>query len=339
MSTRSSFAGLGGFAPEPAEYNAGHRLYKTPKEKKPKAKDEVASAAIVSDLSSDTLRWMKKRRNPNGEQKLVISVQREKQLRQMFERLDYDGKNSIDLNDLTSAVAYVQEKTKHSKGLEQFQNIQQVFEEMDDNGDGTVDFSEFLIAMTGTTKSTFDNASDYDTDRLFSHFVEYGENRAREVAWKRVQDSLNSSPSVKTNSLATISADDNTVDETKLKKDTASLQHFKSLFGAEDSTKASSKKTVSRTGSMEYGIRQSAQMDKILQEFVLESQKLSTASSSVTNDEYNALQDKLRAERMALIKQQATIVAEAGLASPSKRNAHPLTERYAILLSSSPDDC
>lgn len=331
MSTRSSFAGLGSFAPEPAEYNAGHRLYKAPKEKKPKAKDEAESAAIVSDLSSDTLRWMKKRRNPNGEQKLVISFQREQQLRQMFERLDYDSKGAIDLGELTSAVGYVQEKTKYSKGLEQFQNIQQVFVEMDNDGDGTVDFSEFLIAMTGTTQSTFDKASEYDVDRLFNYFVEYGENRAREVAWRRIQDSLNTSPSTNTNSLATISGDDATADESKPKNDTASLQHFKSLFGAEESTKAS-KKSVSRTGSMEYGIRQSAQMDKILQEFVLESQKLSTASSSVTNDEYNALQDKMRAERMSLIQQQATIVAEAGLASPSKRNTHALTERFAITL-------
>eukprot|EP01037_Dinobryon_pediforme_P033286 gene33286-38652_t len=153
----------------------------------------------------------------------------------MFQSLDFEGNGAINLDELTEAVTYVQQKTKHSKGLEQFQNIQETFIAMDDNGDGTVDFSEFIHAMTGTSQSTFDKATEYDVERLFSYFIEYGELKQREMAYRKISEA-------QAQSIA--SPDSPKKDETKLApSDSLSVKHFKALFGA---TEESERKYVSR---------------------------------------------------------------------------------------------
>lgn len=162
-----------------------HRLYTTPKISE--KKQENGEDSIVSDLPSETLRWIKKRRHFESDQKVVVSHFRDKQLREMFQSLDYKNEGALDLQELTEAVEYVQEKTKHIKGLEAFQNIQELFAAMDDNGDGTVDLQEFTKAMTGTEKSAFDQASEYDIQRLFNYFVEFGEKRQRKQVLTKIE--------------------------------------------------------------------------------------------------------------------------------------------------------
>jgi hypothetical protein len=158
------------------------RLHSTPKwiPKEEKGADD----SLVCDLPSSTLRWMKQRRIGDSDQKVVLSYQRERQLREMFNSLDYTNQGEIDLTSLTDAVDYVVEKTKHMKGMEQFRNLHDIFVGMDDNGDGTIDFQEFTNGMTGTTQSALDKATDYDIERLFKFFVEFGELRQRRIALK-----------------------------------------------------------------------------------------------------------------------------------------------------------
>jgi hypothetical protein len=158
------------------------RLHTTPKwiPKEEKGADD----SLVCDLPSSTLRWMKQRRKSDSHQKVVLSYQRDRQLREMFNSLDYTNQGEIDLTSLTDAVDYVVEKTKHMKGMEQFRNLHDIFVGMDDNGDGTIDFQEFTNGMTGTTQSAFDKATDYDIERLFKFFVEFGELRQRKIALK-----------------------------------------------------------------------------------------------------------------------------------------------------------
>jgi hypothetical protein len=167
-----------------------HRLYSTPKISE--KKQENGEDSIVTDLPSETLRWIKKRRHLESDQKVVLSHFRDKQLREMFQSLDYKNEGALDLQELTEAVEYVQEKTKHIKGLEAFQNIQELFAAMDDNGDGTVDFQEFTKAMTGTEKSAFDQASEYDIQRLFNYFVEFGVKRQRKQVLNKIEQAKES---------------------------------------------------------------------------------------------------------------------------------------------------
>mmetsp|Transcript_6833 Transcript_6833/g.7452 ORF Transcript_6833/g.7452 Transcript_6833/m.7452 type:complete len:563 (+) Transcript_6833:91-1779(+) len=176
-------------------FDISDRLYTTPKwiPKKEKGPED----SLVCDLPSTTLRWMKKRRKADSDQKVVLSFQRERQLREMFESLDYTNQGEIDLSALTDAVAYVQEKTKHMKGMKEFHNLQEVFAAMDDNGDGTIDFQEFTNGMTGTTRSAFDKASEYDIERVFRYFVEFGELRQRQIALKKLNANAGSASSPK----------------------------------------------------------------------------------------------------------------------------------------------
>jgi Ca2+-binding EF-hand superfamily protein len=207
---------------------AVERLYSTPKWV---PKDEKNSAdSIVCDLPSTTLRWMKKRRKMESDQKVVLSYNRERQLREMFQSLDYTHQGEIDLSALIEAVDYVQEKTKHMKGMKEFHNLKEVFLDMDENGDGTIDFTEFTNGMTGTTQSAFDRATEYDIERLFRFFVEFGELRQREIALKKLNISL---PNQKKNNklqrgssrLMTNKSD------SKQEANLKSYQQFKVLFG------------------------------------------------------------------------------------------------------------
>jgi hypothetical protein len=321
------------------ENDVGHRLYKSQRSKADKDKEE--SDAIVSDLSGETLRWLKKRREFGAEKKIVISSFREKQLREMFQSLDFEGNGAINLDELTEAVTYVQQKTKHSKGLEQFQNIQETFIAMDDNGDGTVDFSEFIHAMTGTSQSTFDKATEYDVERLFSYFIEYGELKQREMAYRKISEA-------QAQSIA--SPDSPKKDEPKLApSDSLSVKHFKALFGA---TEESERKYVSRVTAKkqakEASAKKSAHMDQILQDFIASNTKSPRKSFSLANlslqdsisghgsvdesshrteeeispkfssEDYLELQNRLKEERKEAIEQQNMILAEAGLLQKRK---------------------
>lgn len=218
------------------------RLYTTPKwtEKKEKGPDD----SLVCDLPSTTLRWMKKRRKADSDQKVVLSYQRERQLREMFRSLDYLKQGEIDLSALTEAVAYVQEKTKHMKGMKAFQNLHEVFAAMDDNGDGTIDFQEFTNGMTGTTQSAFDKASEYDIERLFRFFVEFGELRQRQIALKtlnmnatkkttvkRPEDSENNNNNPPGKITRGLSMRTKKSDPSTSSLDLNSYQQFKVLFG------------------------------------------------------------------------------------------------------------
>lgn len=92
-----------------------------------------SNEAIVSCLPCETLRWIKKRRKINSKLKVAMSFFRERQLREIFNGLDYKTQGEIDLNDLKLAVQYVEDSLKGRKG-EQLQNLQGMFAAMDEDG-------------------------------------------------------------------------------------------------------------------------------------------------------------------------------------------------------------
>lgn len=98
---------------------------------------KTADDAIVSALPSDTLRWIKKRRQHNCKMKVAMTHHRETQLRDIFRGLDYTEDGEIDLNNLKSASAYVEESLKGQNG-DKLNNLQEMFAAMDDDGNGVV---------------------------------------------------------------------------------------------------------------------------------------------------------------------------------------------------------
>lgn len=149
-------------------------------------KVKTADDALLSSLPTDSLRWIKKRRKINSFEKVALTHFREKQLRDIFEGLDFDGMGTIHLDLVKGAANYAEEKLKPKKGKPVFTNIQGMFAAMDEDGDGTVDFHEFTIAMTGSSKSTMDKATEQDVEKLTKRFIEFANIRRRERAVEEV---------------------------------------------------------------------------------------------------------------------------------------------------------
>jgi hypothetical protein len=149
---------------------------------------KTANDALLTTLPTPTLRFLKKRRKVNSFDKVPLTFYREKQLRSIFNGLDFDRMGTIHLDLVKDAANYAEQKLKPKKGEPVFKNIQRMFEAMDEDGDGTVDFHEFTIAMTGSATSTVDSASEYDVERLTKRFVEFANIRRRERALAIIND-------------------------------------------------------------------------------------------------------------------------------------------------------
>lgn len=258
----------GGGGGDPTE-DPFYRLHHAPKSNhKPKVED--SNQALVSELPTHTLKWMKKRRSLDTEKKVVLSHHAERQLREMFNSLDINHSGTISLAELTEAVEYVQEKTKGAKGLEAFQNIASVFAAMDDNGDGTIDFMEFTNGMTGTSNSAFEKASPYDIEKLFSFFVEFGERKQREHAVRKINEAmgLGSSPSPTSlpKGVSEPPSPHGKSAQQSFSADVPFYQSFKALFGNEDSSAKT--KTEQRRQSADIAAKKAKQIESLLAEFL-----------------------------------------------------------------------
>ena len=256
-----------------------NRLFNTPKWK---PKDDQ-NDAIVSNLSFETLRWIKKRRSMDSNQRVVISYIRNRQLREMFKKLDFNGHGSIELGELTDAINYAKQRITEGDGVKHFQNLDQVFAEMDDNGDGTVDYQEFTKGMTGTSHSVFDKVSSFDIEKLFNLFIEYGEMRSRELAVETIDHkrpmtanaalTVPSSNSASAAKLSTvISKESNPAVDTD-DYGVAMYQNFKILFGNnENGKKGSELVDDSGTPICYLGKKKCDDEEKLLDRFILSNQ-------------------------------------------------------------------
>jgi len=147
---------------------------------------KTANDALLSSLPTDTLRWIKTRRKADSFEKVALTHFRERQLRAIFQGLDFDGMGTIHLDLVCDAADYAEEKLKPKRGKPVFTDVRGMFEAMDEDGDGTVDFHEFTIAMTGSSKSAIDKASEKDVENLTKRFIEYAMIRKRESALQKM---------------------------------------------------------------------------------------------------------------------------------------------------------
>jgi hypothetical protein len=137
------------------------RLYHgyTPRSKHKNKEDIDEKTALVTELTEDTVRWMKSRRHPRTTCPVPISRYREKQLRDMFDGLDFEKKGYIDLPVLKDVIRYIEansvkkERRTHPSYQQNeisMKEVEKVFDNMDIDGDGKVDYQEFTHAMAGT---------------------------------------------------------------------------------------------------------------------------------------------------------------------------------------------
>ena len=148
----------------------------------------TADDALLSTLPTATLKYLKARRKVNSFEKVPLTYYRERQLRSIFRGLDFDGMGDIHLDLVKEAADYAEEKLKPKRGQPVFTNVRGMFEAMDEDGDGTVDFHEFTIAMTGSSSSTMDKATEHDVERLTARFLEFANIKKRERAVSVIHD-------------------------------------------------------------------------------------------------------------------------------------------------------
>lgn len=151
--------------------------------------EKTANDALISDLPGHTIKWIKNRRRLDCNAKMVLSHNRERQLRDIFNGIDVGKNGSIDLVELHEAVKFVAERMNNKLGtFDGFNNILKIFDSMDDNGDGKVDFQEFTNAMSGSSKSALDKASEQDIANLHRCFLEFGVMKQRRYAIAKIND-------------------------------------------------------------------------------------------------------------------------------------------------------
>jgi len=97
------------------------RLYKNSQKVKV---EKTANDALLTTLSARTLRFLKKRRKATSFEKVPLTYYRERQLRAIFNGLDFDKMGTIHLNLVKDAANYAEEKLKPKKGEPVFKNIQ-----------------------------------------------------------------------------------------------------------------------------------------------------------------------------------------------------------------------
>jgi hypothetical protein len=120
---------------------------------------------------------------------MVLSHNRERQLRDIFNGIDIGKHGTIHLTELTEAVSFVSERLKNKMGtFEGFDRIIDIFRDMDDNGDGEVDFREFTNAMSGSSRSALDKASEQDIANLHRCFLEFGVMKSRRYAIAKINE-------------------------------------------------------------------------------------------------------------------------------------------------------
>jgi hypothetical protein len=149
-----------------------------------RAEEKKADDAIVTNLSVDSLRWIRKHRKVDCDEKVPLSYAHERQLREIFQGLDLTNSGIIDLSALQAAAIYVENSTRGKVG--ELKNIQAMFESMDEDGNGEIDFHEFTTAMTGSSRSAMNVMSADDVERMQRLFVDFANMRRRDFAVKTI---------------------------------------------------------------------------------------------------------------------------------------------------------
>lgn len=276
--------------------------------------EKTANDALISDLPSETIRWIRKRRNAGSEKKVVLSYHRERMLREIFNGIDVGKNGFIDLQQICGACEYVQMKLRNVKGLEKFSDIQAVFRGMDDNGDGTIDFHEFTQAMSGSSQSAFEGISEINVEKLYKAFVEYGilvhrrkvnAKLTEYVGYDVTEEAQRKLRGLPTNYAAPPSS------SSEVSNTVETYGYFKTLFGNEGNTfsKVSQEKIAEERKALRMAekIRVEAQ-ERFLDDFIEESRTNPETALADPGKEkaYHLIQDKLKEYRKVQLQVNET---------------------------------
>ena len=150
-------------------YARGFAEKKGDTEEEAEAKKKKVTGTTVTTLPAADLRFLKLRRRPDSECNVPITFDRDEKLREMFTRLDHEGRGFIYLKELKEASEFVEKRMKATKELVRAngaKSLYQVFQDMDTNHDGFLTNNEFVNAMTGTRRGAFENLSEDDIEQV-----------------------------------------------------------------------------------------------------------------------------------------------------------------------------
>lgn len=102
-------------------------------------------------LDFATVRWMDKHHNKRVTNRVAVDPGKVKQLREMFDHIDMDGSNDIQVSEVEQALRHLTALNPRCP-LEK-SKVMETFRYTDSDGSGTIDWPEFVAVMTSDTHS------------------------------------------------------------------------------------------------------------------------------------------------------------------------------------------
>ncbi len=171
----------------------GSKLYSAQDQTDQRSAVEVSGLSSIpkknkysSQLAPDTIRRLNKHQTRANGIYVLPSV--EVQLQNMFHSLDKDHSGSIDLNELKSAVRFLEALSKGKLHIaEDSACLLEFFSSMDVNHDGAVSCKEFIAALAQTMQLRDNNETEERNNRLRHAFVDFSNQLQRRQI---VQDNI-----------------------------------------------------------------------------------------------------------------------------------------------------
>jgi hypothetical protein len=144
---------------------------------------------LVTALPDSSLRWMKTRRKAAASHRVAISLAREKQLREIFNGLDFDSRKVIDFCEFAKVIAYA-EANGFDQSVITMVNHMNTYLERPPSKSSTkktsvsrdISYREFLSSITGRARNFIECATEDELGKLRFCFADYSLNRRRNFA-------------------------------------------------------------------------------------------------------------------------------------------------------------
>ena len=175
---------------------------------------------------------------------------------------------------------------------------------MDEDGDGTVDFQEFTNAMTGTSKSAMDQATEWDIELLYRFFLDYGIGKHRSYALSQINqfEVEQASISEKNSAVASLFPFDAHMTDGMMpeeKEDHELYEIFKSLFDYKLSAFKAPGQVGDGVALWKSAEKRRARKLELLDKFLEENKKerVERGMETSRDKEFDELAQKMRAQR------------------------------------------
>ena len=215
---------------------------------------------LISKLPSSTVRWIKSRRAlDNAQHRVVVSESRITKLREIFDCLDYERRGFIKINDIILVEKYAKSKNVDIETRSLIQHIMELFiktYKSEKSVTTTIDyqqieipFKDFMITMTGNSRSIIEKSNEDEFEKLRHCFQEYAQEKTRFNSTNAIMNQINHQNGSNTTTTTTTNNTNHALNKT------ADLKVYSNFLTLLNNTPAESlNRTKTRDNSMSMSI-------------------------------------------------------------------------------------